>query len=136
MALLVYSDRCQYSQDILGYIKGNPGLVEVMRFWNVTEQGSPSPRITRVPTLITNEGNVYIGSDIRGWLETMKHSTSFDSWDPSSGKIANLDDTDDPLYFELDNYGTPLQPKLTPELEKKIGSEVQSAYQSYSQNIS
>ena len=60
MALLVYSDKCQWSQEILVYIKTQPALIEVIRFWNVNTQGVPSKQITRVPTLVTNDGKMHV----------------------------------------------------------------------------
>jgi hypothetical protein len=128
MALLVYSDRCQYSADILTYIRTQPALLEIVRFHNVTELGVPSKKITRVPTLVTNEGKMYVGSEVRTWLEQMA-PCEFDCWDASGGYCANLDGSDIPTLFELDMYGKPLQPVLTPELESKIGKNVNDAYQ-------
>ena len=127
MALLVYSDRCQYSQDILTYIKTQPALIEIVRFHNVTTSGIPSKRITRVPTLVTNDGKMYVGSEVRSWLESMA-PCEFESWD--AGDIANLDGSEENTnLFELSKYGTPLQPKLTPELEARINKNVNEAYQ-------
>lgn len=128
MALLVYSDRCQYSADILTYIRTQPALLEIVRFHNVTELGTPSKKITRVPTLVTNEGKMYVGSEVKVWLEQMA-PCEFDCWDASSAYCANLDGSDIPTHFELDMYGKPLQPVLTPELESKIGKNVNDAYQ-------
>jgi len=128
MALLIYSDRCHYSIDILTYIKTQPALLEIVRFHNVTESGVPSKKITRVPTLVTNEGKMYVGSEVKAWLETMA-PCEFDSWDATGGYCSNLDGSDNPTLFELDMYGKPLQPVLTPELESKIGKNVNDAYQ-------
>ena len=128
MALLVYSDRCQYSHDILKYIQSQPALMPIVRFWNVTTQGVPHKRITRVPTLVTDEGKMLVGSEVRAWLESMV-PTDFESWDTSS-MCQNLDGTENAGdFFDLEKYGTSLQPKITPDLEQKINANTAQAYQ-------
>lgn len=64
MALLVYSDKCKWSQDTMTYIKTQPALLEIVRFWNVNDQGLPSKKITRVPTLVTNDGKMLVGQEV------------------------------------------------------------------------
>ena len=127
MALLVYSEKCKWSQEILLYIKTQPALLEVVRFWNVNTQGVPSAKITRVPTLVTNDGKMCVGKEVKAWLESMV-PCDFECWD-TGGKCSNLDGTDDPYFFEIERYGESLQPRITPELEEKIGGSVQDAYQ-------
>lgn len=128
MALLVYSDKCKYSQDIIAFIKTQPSLVEIVRFHNVTTAGVPSKKITRVPTLVTNEGKMCVGAEVKEWLVSMI-PTEFESWDCSSGLCQNLDGTDGQGLFEFERYGETLQPVLTPELEAKISMSVNDAYQ-------
>lgn len=127
MALLVYSEKCKWSQEILLYIKTQPALLEIVRFWNVNTQGIPSTKITRVPTLVTNDGKMCVGKEVKAWLESMV-PCDFECWD-SGGACSNLDGTDEPGFFEIDRYGESLQPRLTPELEARIGGDVQDAYQ-------
>lgn len=129
MALLVYSDRCKYSQEIIGLIKSQPALIEIVRFHNVTTDGVPSKKITRVPTLVTNEGNMCVGAEVKAWLNSMI-PTDFESWGCSGGaSCTNLDGSESAGLFEIDRYGESLQPLLTPELEAKIAMSVQEAYQ-------
>jgi hypothetical protein len=130
MALLVYSDKCKWSQDTLTYIKTQPALIEIVRFWNINEQGLPTKKITRVPTLVTNDGKMLVGQEVMAWLESMV-PCEFESWDAGAG--SNLDGTDTPGMFEFDRYGESLQPRLTPELEARIGGDVQDAYQKVGQ---
>lgn len=130
MALLVYSDKCKWSQDTLTYIKTQPALIEIVRFWNINEQGLPTKKITRVPTLVTNDGKMLVGQEVQAWLESMV-PCEFESWDAGAG--SNLDGTDTPGMFEFDRYGESLQPRLTPELEARIGGDVQDAYQKVGQ---
>jgi hypothetical protein len=127
MALLVYSEKCKWSQEILAYIKTQPTLLEIVRFWNVNTQGVPSQKVTRVPTLVTNDGKMCVGKEVQAWLESMV-PCEFGSWD-KGGNCANLDGTEGPGFFELDRFGVSLQPRLTPELEARIGGNVQEAYQ-------
>jgi hypothetical protein len=128
MALLVYSDKCKYSQEIIGFIKTQPALIEIVRFHNVTTSGVPSKKITRVPTLVTNEGKMCVGAEVKAWLVSMI-PTDFESWDCSGGLRQNLDGSETTGMFELERYGESLQPMLTPELEAKIAMNVQEAYQ-------
>ena len=127
MALLVYSDKCKWSLEIIQYIKTQPALIEIIRFHNVSTQGVPSKKITKVPTLVTNDGDMKVGGEVKAWLTSMIPN-EFDSWDSSSNFVSNLDGSDNPTLFELDRYGESLQPILTPELEARISMNVNDAY--------
>jgi hypothetical protein len=127
MALLVYSDKCKWSLEIIQYIKTQPALIEIIRFHNVTTQGVPSKKITKVPTLVTNDGDMKVGGEVKAWLTSMIPN-DFDSWDSSANFVSNLDGSDTPTLFELDRYGESLQPILTPELEARISMNVNDAY--------
>jgi hypothetical protein len=128
MALLVFSDRCQYCQEILKFVNSEPSIQPVLRFWNITTQGVPSKKITRVPTLVTNEGKMMVGSEVRAWIESMIpseiESFSNDNFTFNLDGSENLDSA-----FNLDKYGASLQPTLTPELEAKINENPSIAYQ-------
>jgi hypothetical protein len=124
MALLVYSDNCNYCMETITYIKTQPTLLQILRFHNISTNGVPSPQIKRVPSLVTNEGKMYVGAEVRGWLESMipEDITSFSV---NNFSITNLEDNDDDgNFFSLDMYGVPLQPVVTPELSKKISKNV------------
>ena len=127
MALLVYSDKCKYSHEIIGFIKTQPALIEIIRFHNVTTDGVPSKRITRVPTLVTNEGKMCVGAEVKTWLMSMI-PTDFESWDCAGSLCTNLDGSENAGLFDLDQYGESLQPILTPELEARISTSVNDAY--------
>ena len=126
MALLVYSDKCKFSSQIIEFIKTQPSLNEIVRYHNISTLGVPSKKITMVPTLVTNEGVMKVGGDIKPWLESMI-PFEFESWDPSPSSCSNIDGTEMPTLFEFDNFGAQLQPEITPELEDKISSNVTDA---------
>ena len=129
MALLVYSDKCKHSQGIIAYIKTQPSLLEIVRFHNVSTHGVPSTKITRVPTLVTNEGKMCVGGEVKTWLESMI-PTDFCSWDAAGGMCTNIDGTDtNDNFFEMSKYGESLEPIWSEELEQKISMSVTDAYQ-------
>ncbi len=130
MALLVYSDKCKWSMEIIAFIKSQPALIEIVRFHNVTTQGVPSQKITRVPTLVTNEGAMKVGAEVKTWLVSMI-PCDFDSWDGTGNLCTNLDGSENTGLFDLDRYGASLQPIMTPELEARISMSVTDAYQNY-----
>lgn len=128
MALLVYSDKCKWSTDIIQFIKTQPTLIEIVRFHNISTQGVPSKKITKVPTLVTNNGDMKVGGEVKTWLVSMI-PVEFESWDSTNIFVSNLDGSESRTLFELDNYGESLQPVLTPELEARISMSVTDAYQ-------
>lgn len=130
MALLVFSDKCNYCFEVLNFIKTNPTLGPMMRYHNVTTQGRPaSSKVTRVPTLITTDGQILVGAEVKNWLESMVPN-EVEHWGGSGVVTATLDGADGgPEMFSLDSYGTSMQPMLTPELKDKISRSVQDAYQ-------
>lgn len=127
MALLVYSDKCNFCVETLNYVKTQPELLQILRFHNVSTNGIPSQRITRVPTLVTNEGKMYVGSEVRTWLESMV-PMDIASFSNDGFSITNLDESEEPgNFFDIDMYGVPLQPVLSPELNNKINRKVNDA---------
>ena len=128
MALLVYSDKCKFSLEIIQFIKTQPALIEIVRFHNVTTQGVPSKKITRVPTLVTNDGKMCVGGEVKAWLNSMI-PTDFECWDAGGNFCSNLDGSENATLFDLDRYGESLEPIMTPELEEKISMTVTDAYQ-------
>lgn len=128
MALLVYSDKCKWSMEIIQFIKTQPTLIEIVRFHNISTQGVPSKKITKVPTLVTNNGDMKVGGEVKTWLVSMI-PVEFESWDSTGNFVSNLDGSESKTLFELDNYGESLQPVLTPELEARIAMSVTDAYQ-------
>jgi hypothetical protein len=128
MALLVYSDKCKWSMEIMQFIKSQPALIEIVRFHNVSTHGVPSKKITKVPTLVTNDGIMKVGGEVKAWLTSMIPS-EFESWESSPDFVSNIDGSDTPTMFELDRYGESLQPTMTPELEERNAMSVTDASQ-------
>ena len=129
MATLVYSDRCKYCADIIQYIRENPILGRVVGFHDIA-RGIPKG-VDRVPTLITSQGNMILGGDIKEWLYNMIPQPEVESLGPSMS-LAGYDNTADDVVpsdmFDIDDYGRPLQPMITPDLERKINASVQDAF--------
>ena len=129
MSLLVYSPRCKHSMEIIEYINNHAQLQQLVHYHNVNTQGIlPAYRnkITRVPTLLTKNGKILVGNEIKNWLESLLPNDEIQHWgvgDMSS--MTNLDGGDNcGDMFTLDNYGQSLQPAMTKELEAKINRDV------------
>ena len=137
MATLVYSDRCQYSAQIIRLIQENPALIKVMRFHNVTVHGIPDKQVTRVPTLLTNDGKILVGIEVKAWVESMAPVEIVEANDSLGPATTLLDGMDNDVgnMFDLEHYGSSLAPAMTPELEKKISRKVQDAYSNMQNNF-
>jgi len=131
MALLVFSDKCQYSFELLNYIKANPTLGPMIRYHNVSTHGRPAnPNIKRVPTLVTVDGNILVGAEVRNWLESMI-PVEIENWSSGGITTATLDGGEGGRdMFELESYGMSMQPILTSELKAKLSKDVKDAYAS------
>jgi len=129
MALLVFSDKCQYSFEIINFIKSNPTLGPMIRYHNVTVHGRPAnPNVKRVPTLVTSDGNIHVGAEVRNWLESML-PIEIENWSGTGILTASLDGSDGgPELFSLESYGMSMQPHITPELKAKFSKDVKEAY--------
>ena len=65
MALLIYSQKCQHSLDVLKFVETNSQLSQVVRLHDVNRLGIPQQyagRITRVPTMLTQNGKLLVGN--------------------------------------------------------------------------
>ena len=129
MSLLVYSPRCKHSMEIIEYINNHAQLQQLVHYHNVNTQGIPPAyrnKITRVPTLLTKNGKILVGNEIKNWLESLLPNDEIQHWgigDMSS--MTNLDGGENcGDMFALDNYGQSLQPAMTKELEAKINRDV------------
>lgn len=134
MSLLVYSPNCPHSNDIIQYIKNNPQLKQLVKFHNINAQGIPynyKSSITRVPTMLTKNGKILVGKEIKNWLTSLLPSNDlshheFGAFGSNMSSIDGQDDEDG--AFSLDSYGVSLQPAMTKELEERINRSVNEAY--------
>ena len=132
-ALLVCSQKCKHSIEILNFLESAPQLKQMVQIHDVNRQGVPtqySKQITRVPTMLTKNGKILVGKEIKAWLESLMPN-SFVNCDLNScknfgGSFASFDGSDDTGsgIFLLENYGQSLQPAMTPELQSKITKPV------------
>jgi|688.fasta_scaffold01535_23 hypothetical protein len=126
MATLVYSENCKFCADVIQYINDTPVLGRIVGFHDI-RKGIPKG-VTRVPSIVTSQGNIIIGGDIKGYLQQMIPPPEVECSGPRC-RMSNLDFTDDSDdMFLFDEYGKSLKPNMTPDLEAKISRSVQDAY--------
>ena len=127
MSLLIYSPRCKHSMDIIEYVNSQSQLKQLVQFHNVNTQGIPKNfqnKITRVPTMLTKNGKILVGGEIKNWLDSLLPKKEIDHGGFSGGcSMSSLDGKDQNMFY-LDNYGQSLQPAMTKELEEKINRDV------------
>jgi len=119
--------------EIIDFIDNTPQLKQIVRLHDVNQFGIPKQyagRITRVPTLLTQNGKMLVGSEVKQWLTSLlphQEISTCDIYGKCKG-LSSLDGTDDDNMFDLGNYGQSLQPAMTPELQAKINRSVADAY--------
>ena len=127
-ALLVFSTKCKHSMEIVQFLESSPQLKAMVQLHDVNRLGIPpqhKKQIARVPTMLTKNGKILVGNEIKAWLESLMPST-FSSYSGKNNGLASFDGTEnnDDDIFSLDNYGQSLQPAMTPELQNKINKTV------------
>ena len=131
-ALLIYSNHCKFSVELLGFINSKQQLSQIVRLHDVNMYGIPEQYkkyINVVPTLLTKNGKIFVGGEIKKWLLSLLPSEFTNYSLMSSGLGCSLTgEEDDDSMFGLDSYGQSLQPPITPELQAKISSNVSEAY--------
>lgn|SRR5210317_2046310 len=129
MSLLVYSPRCKHSMEIIEYVNRHTQLKQIVHYHNVNTQGVPPAyrnKITRVPTMLTKNGKILVGNEIKNWLESLLPTKDVEHCGlGGTCTMTTLDSNDnDTDIFSLDNYGQSLQPAMTRDLEDKINRDV------------
>lgn len=74
MSLLIFSPRCKHSMDIIEYINKVPQLKQLVSYHNINTQGIPQNyknKINRVPTMLTKNGKILVGNEIKNWLDSL-----------------------------------------------------------------
>lgn len=138
-ALLVYSPKCNFCIDIINFVNSNQQLKQLVRLHNVNTQGIPSQytkQINRVPTMLTKNGKLLIGNEIKQWLGSLLPN-EITNCTLSGGMcgLSSLDDEDDDdSVFLLDNYGQSLQPAMTSELQARISQDVSESFNNTNKN--
>lgn len=137
MALLLFSQKCAHSRDIIEFIQGNQQLTQIVRYHDVNRQGVPQQyqnKITRVPTMLTTNGKLLVGAEIKQWLESLLPPTELENCQlgGACGFASSLEGEDDQGLFSLGNYGQSLAPAMTRDLQAKIEQKVSDAYQQMS----
>jgi len=116
--------------DIIQYIDKQPQLKQLVHYHNVNTQGVPNQyrsKINRVPTMLTKNGKILVGNEIKNWLDSLlpKKDVEHAGFGGGFASMTALDGSGrDPNMFYLDNYGQSLQPAMTKELEEKINRDV------------
>jgi len=115
--------------EVIEYINRQPQLKQLVGFHNVNTQGIPPAyrnKINRVPTMLTKNGKILVGNEIKNWLDSLLPNKEVSNWGFGGAcSMTTLDgDDNDADIFALDNYGQSLQPAMTQELEEKISRDV------------
>ena len=130
MSLLIYSPRCKHSMDVIEYINKHQQLKQLVHYHNINTQGVPANyrnKINRVPTMLTKNGKILVGNEIKNWLDSLlpKKEVEHGVIGGCGGSMSSLDGNDvNSSMFRLDDYGQSLQPAMTKELEEKISRDV------------
>jgi hypothetical protein len=128
MGTLVYSSRnCKYSTEMVSIVRQNPSLSAAVKFHDVITQGVPKG-ISRVPTLVTGNG-VYVGKDISDYFESLLPSEA-EPFKFCSTLGTTMDGTsDNGSFFDIQQFGSKLEPVISKELQDRISKNVNDAYQ-------
>ena len=132
-ALLIYSQRCQHSAKIIHYINSNEQLKQLVKFHDVNVLGVPpqyAKQINRVPTMLTKNGKILVGEEIKQWLHSLlpNEISTCNLGGVSLGCNLDGDDGEGSGLFSLESYGQSLQPAMTPELQARISQSVNEAF--------
>ena len=133
MSLLIFSPQCNHSLDIISYINKHESLKQIVSYHNINKLGVPPQfknKISRVPTMLTKNGKLLVGNEIKNWLESLLPVRDVEMAGFGSCSMTTLDGEGTDELYDIDSYGMSLQPAMTPELEEKISRSVSDAYNS------
>ena len=134
MSLLIYSPQCNHSLDIIDYIQKNENLKQIVSYHNINKLGIPPQfknKISRVPTMLTKNGKLLVGNEIKNWLESLLPVKEIEMAGFGTCAMTTLEGEGIDDMFGIDNYGVSLQPPKTVELEEKISRSVNDAYNAH-----
>jgi hypothetical protein len=99
MATLIYSDKCTNCYEIIEYIKTEPSLHSVVSYHHIRD-GVPAG-ITKVPSLITVNGEVYVGTrTIEEFLKGIVPKPKLTGFKAGHFKIADFGKINTPVMSE------------------------------------
>ena len=131
MSLLIFSPQCSHSLDIIDYSNKHEQLKQIVQYHNINKLGIPPQyknKITRVPTMLTKNGKLLVGNEIRNWLESLLPVQELEMCGFGGCSMTTLEGEGLGDIFGLDDYGRSLQPPMTKELEERINQSVSDAY--------
>ena len=135
-ALLIFSTKCQHSAKVIDFINQHDTLKKIVNFHDIGQRGVPPQyknKINRVPTLLTKNGKMLVGDEIKQWLYSLLPNEIESCGIGGSCSMSTLEkDESGGDFFSLNNYGQSLQPMMTAELEEKINKKVSDAFDSAS----
>ena len=135
MALLLFSNKCQHSADVLKILDKQPAVRSMINLHDVSIHGLPRQlkgRVHSVPTVITKQGEIKVGKEVSTWIYSLIPPPEISQCPLGSGMcgmagFGDSEEVEDNL-FELNSYGQSLQPHMTPELQDRISRNVTDAF--------
>lgn len=125
-SVLVYSMKSQFCVELLNFINEHDILKTIIKFHDVNANGVPNG-ITRVPSLITNEGKIIIGGDIKTFLDGFLIA-DIEPVESSSSRTFGLDGNEiSGSWFDIERFGESLKPAITKDIEEKISASLEDA---------
>jgi hypothetical protein len=133
-SLLIYSPKCKHSMNILQFINTHEEIKPLVSYHNINEYGVPDQykkQIRSVPTLLTSNGKILVGSEIIQWFSSLLPAEieNCQLGTCSAFACSIEDETGYDNLFSLDSYGQSLQGLITDDLKAKITQNVSEAYQ-------
>jgi predicted thioredoxin/glutaredoxin len=122
MATLIYSDQCINCYELIEYIKTKPALHTIVKYHHINE-GVPNG-VTKVPSLITSDGNLYVGNQVKTYLQSLipNKIEKFQYGKISSKRLDNQNLGG--KYFSVRNYGNNI---INPDPDERVNIPVNDA---------
>jgi hypothetical protein len=124
-AIMLYSPRCEHCLEIFGLLEQCP-FKDSIKYQDIHKEPIPEEYrkvLTHVPGIITEDGRLLMGLEVKQWVLALM-PTEVESFDHL--KLASFDGNPNivPGLFDIESYGAPLAPPMTPELESKINKKI------------
>lgn len=142
-SVFIYSSRCEPSMDIIKLFKEYPVLQTGVSFYDVLQQRGlhglhpiVAQNVKSLPSMVTRDGKLYVGNaQIKGLLQRYLPEDPIQQYQPYNYTTAidGRDDSDN--LFNVNQYGMDRASQLTPEMQRRIMTNVSSANVQYTPNI-